>query len=528
VKPVSVLRQFNAHLRGIAALNWVSRVLRIPVDLANATLFSLVVTSALAGQVSAVLGYALILLALTLVSQGVFSWLGGVISRRGGRAEHRCKMLLYWVFLRSPLHKLFCATGGDTLEHLTDDFHALTSVSTSLYPSLVVGGMTLVCYGFFLGRQSLGIALALLGISLVQIVPMIVVRRYLEKNYEDNREVEARLTDFTVSGYEGLATIKLFGLRSWYLTRMRALHTDYYRVGRRSELTASSQQAMESLVGKILQYGMYFIIGAFILYGDATVEVGIQAIALAGGLFGAAMTIFDCLPQFALARKARHRVQPWFDDAPDTALPADAAIEVRALSHGYDERLVLEALSHHFPPCSRTQIVGENGAGKTTLLRLLVGLLQPQGGQVLVGGVAAEALDAAVWQKTLAYVPQEDAEYDLTAEQLREMTSIDKAAANKAFAAFALNEAQIEDTQISELSGGERKKVFLSLAFARDPEILLLDEPSNSLDASAKRVLREWVRDFSGTLIVISHEALFDGLVERVVLAAGEGKHESD
>jgi len=81
---------------------------------------------------------------------------------------------------------------------------------------------------------------------------------------------------------------------------------------------------------------------------------------------------------------------------------------------------------------------------------------------------------------------------------------------------FGLTDKQLNEMKIRELSGGERKKVFLSIAFAINPPVLLLDEPTNSLDEGGKKILWSLLKERNGGAVVISHENIFDELAEKI------------
>lgn len=101
----------------------------------------------------------------------------------------------------------------------------------------------------------------------------------------------------------------------------------------------------------------------------------------------------------------------------------------------------------------------------------------------------------------------------ITANELYEMVlGINRPDAEEIAIRFGLTEAILDNTLITNLSGGERKKVFLSLAFALQPQILLLDEPTNSLDDASKKLLSQLLVERSGGAVIIIHDSVLDSI----------------
>ena len=124
-------------------------------------------------------------------------------------------------------------------------------------------------YFIYIGKQSLIVAITLLLLSLLQMIAPMIVRKYLQSSYDLNRDVEAKITDLTVAGYKGMATIKLFSLNHWFLEKMKRLHTEATNAGRKAETVGAAQASMSALVGNLMKYGMYVAIG-MIVYAQNT------------------------------------------------------------------------------------------------------------------------------------------------------------------------------------------------------------------------------------------------------------------
>ncbi|MBP0443667.1 metal ABC transporter ATP-binding protein [Roseomonas sp. SSH11] len=186
-------------------------------------------------------------------------------------------------------------------------------------------------------------------------------------------------------------------------------------------------------------------------------------------------------------------------------------------------------------------LVGVNGAGKSTLFKAIMGLVRPTAGRVLIGG---EPVEAALRRNRVAYVPQgEEVDWNFPVS-VRDVVMMGRyghmgilripRAADRAAVADALGRVGLSDLaerQIGELSGGQRKRVFLARAMAQGAGILLLDEPFTGVDATTEQAIIALLRGFreEGRIVLVSTHDLASipsfcdqvVLVNRTVLAAG-------
>jgi ABC-2 type transport system ATP-binding protein len=195
-------------------------------------------------------------------------------------------------------------------------------------------------------------------------------------------------------------------------------------------------------------------------------------------------------------------------------------IEARSVSKRYGERLALKDISLRAERGEVVAIIGPNGAGKTTLLSIVAGIQQPDDGSVEhTGG-------------DVGWVPQQAAVYGklTVAENLRLFARLEKRSDVEGTVERMLRQTGLEDRahdQVSTLSGGNRQRVNIAVGLLSEPEVLLLDEPSSSLDPRQRERLWEFLRGLAdaGTAILFSthNVAEADRNAQRVlVLADGE------
>jgi ABC-2 type transport system ATP-binding protein len=194
------------------------------------------------------------------------------------------------------------------------------------------------------------------------------------------------------------------------------------------------------------------------------------------------------------------------------------SVSLQGITLGYGRQQVLDGLDWSLLPGQVVGLLGRNGAGKTTLLEALLGLREPQAGQVLVFGQPVQALDDAA-RARIGYVPQQSDLFDwLTPKQLLVYFRSFYPRWNQAKVDGLMGRWQIDaDKPIGRLSGGQQQRLSIIRALAHEPDLLVLDEPVASLDPAGRRdFLRELVEQVldRGTTVVFSTHILSD--LERV------------
>jgi ABC-type Mn2+/Zn2+ transport system ATPase subunit len=197
----------------------------------------------------------------------------------------------------------------------------------------------------------------------------------------------------------------------------------------------------------------------------------------------------------------------------------EAPVRVRGVWAGYDGHVALEDVSFSLEKGSLVGLVGPNGSGKSTLLKVMLGLHRPWRGSVHLFGE-----DPASGRRRVGYAPQSEL---VTVEDVVAMGRIGRLSGGAAVRASPWHRPDAEDRRIvgrclervrldslarrpiGELSGGEQRRMLIALALAREPEILLLDEPMAGLDAASQHDvlhLFEGLRDEGKTLLVATHD----------------------
>ncbi len=193
----------------------------------------------------------------------------------------------------------------------------------------------------------------------------------------------------------------------------------------------------------------------------------------------------------------------------------DVVIEIKDLSKGYGDRLLIENLSFNLPPAGIVGIIGANGAGKTTLFRMITGQESPDSGTVTVGNTVS-----------LSYVDQSRDTLNPDASVYEEITAGvevmkvgNREINGRAYVASFNFKGSDQQKRVGDLSGGERNRVHLAKLLKNAGNVLLLDEPTNDLDIDTLRALETALESFPGCVVVISHDRWFLDRIATHVLA---------
>jgi len=189
-------------------------------------------------------------------------------------------------------------------------------------------------------------------------------------------------------------------------------------------------------------------------------------------------------------------------------------IEADGLNKKFGDKVVLDDFSYVFKKKDRIGLVGPNGAGKSTLLNMLTGKLQPDSGTVDVGQTTVFGYYT---QTELEFDPSQRV-IDIVKEvaEVVELANGDVLTASQFLTLFLFPPAQ-QYTLVSKLSGGEKRRLQLLRVLVKNPNFLILDEPTNDLDLGTLNILEDFLLHFSGCLLIVSHDRYFlDNLAEHL------------
>ncbi|WP_275315111.1 ABC-F family ATP-binding cassette domain-containing protein [Tenacibaculum bernardetii] len=200
-------------------------------------------------------------------------------------------------------------------------------------------------------------------------------------------------------------------------------------------------------------------------------------------------------------------------------------LELHKMKKSFDDKVILDGFDYVFKRGERIGIIGKNGTGKSSFLNMLTGAIELDGGKVTVGETVKfgyytqNGIEIKPGQKVIEVV-KEFGEYiplskgrKISASQLLERFLFDK---------------KKQYDFVEKLSGGEQKRLYLCAVLIQNPNFLILDEPTNDLDVVTLNVLENFLLDYPGNLMVVSHDRYFmDKIVDNLFVFRGEGKIEN-
>lgn len=195
--------------------------------------------------------------------------------------------------------------------------------------------------------------------------------------------------------------------------------------------------------------------------------------------------------------------------------------EAQYISKSFDQKVILKDFYYNFSRFEKMGIVGNNGTGKTTFVRMLLRQIQPDSGKfdigetVRFGYFSQEGLTFRDDQRVIDAVTEIADYIDLGGG--RHLTA-------SQFLQYFLFTPEQQYNYIYKLSGGEKRKLHLCIVLMKNPNFLVLDEPTNDLDIQTLQVLEEYLQDFPGCVIVVSHDRYFmDKVVDHLLVFKGDG-----
>lgn len=195
--------------------------------------------------------------------------------------------------------------------------------------------------------------------------------------------------------------------------------------------------------------------------------------------------------------------------------------ESQYVSKSFDEKVILKDFYYNFARYEKMGIVGNNGTGKSTFIKLLLGLVPPDDGRFVIG----ETVKFGYFSQEGLHFNDQQKVIDVV-KAIAEYIDVGKGKHLSAsqFLQYFLFSPEQQYDYVYKLSGGEKRKLYLCTVLMRHPNFLILDEPTNDLDIDTLQVLEEYLEDFPGCVIVVSHDRYFtDKIVDHLLVFHGDG-----
>ncbi|MDF3853487.1 ABC transporter ATP-binding protein [Paracoccus sp. P2] len=389
---------------------------------------------------------------------------------------------------------------------------------------------------------------ALVGAPLL-ILPTLLVQRYIRRKMRQNRVNASQRATRLDEVLHGINAVKLNRMEDYQAGRFAQIVARIRQAEVKMSGIGATVPALVDVVTGLGFIGVLALGGAEVTRGERTVgdfmsfftamALAFQPLRRLGALTGTWQIAAASLERIYAVLDMRPAITSGLRREP----PPDTTIRFRDVRLAYDNHPVLNGLTFTAEAGRTTALVGPSGAGKSTVFNLLTRLVDPESGQITLGGVPLREFDLGVLRDQFSTVSQDAALFD---ETLRENILLGGAQDDEALrrAVVAAHVADFTDglplgldtpagPRGSALSGGQRQRVAIARAVLRNAPILLLDEATSALDAQSERVVQQALDELSAgrTTLVIAHRLSTVRQADKIVVVeAGrvveEGSHD--
>ncbi|MBW8481875.1 peptidase domain-containing ABC transporter [Actinomadura parmotrematis] len=438
------------------------------------------------------------------------------------RLENRTSALLMRRLVRHTLALPFryfdARSSGDVLERLAS-VAGIRDLVTERSLAFAFDLLTAAGYLAVLAAASPPVAAVTLAAAAAQIAVALVAGRVTLHRARAALNAQTDAQSTLVESLQGIETLKATGGEPVAADRWSGRFDAELAAVRARDRAMAAGQAATDAVQLALALGLLLVVAHLVAGASGGLGTLLGVAALAGSATAPLAGLLGTLQQVSLAAAQAGRVGDLLEAAPEptgTARPAELRgdIELDRVSFGYDPRApVLHEVTLRVPAGHRVAVVGPSGSGKTTLGRVLLGLLEPTGGTVRFDGVPLADLDRRWLRGRVGAVPQQPF---LFRGPVAGNIAMGRTGGDVADAArLAGIAADVERwpmgylTDVGEaggrVSGGQRQRLALARALYGRPRVLLLDEPTSSLDAAAEEHIRRSLAGLGCTQIVVAH-----------------------
>ncbi len=479
-----------------------------------------------AGDLRLLLRYAGLYLLLAL-SSGFLSYLGTIqMMKLGLTVVTRIKKDLFARFLRLPVAYFDAHPVGELMARTESDTEKVRDLFSSLGLTFVVSVLMMGGMFFVTALIAPALSLGMLAAAAGFLAILLVFYKRILGLYESSRSlyasIVAKLTEFV----QGAEILKAFNRREWAQESL-----DESGIRKRdndvkvSLLEFSASSALESMAGPLFIVVLILLYGEKVAAGSMSLGTLLLFIEYGASLMRPVLDIAESLRRIQLARASMRRISSIMDIKPESSSwggrKADFKRELRFEDIWFSYRgedWILKGLSFSIPKGSTTAIVGASGSGKSTAVSLLCGFSKPQKGRLSLDGESLESFDLESWRRKIGLVLQDVYLFPGTVLDNIRMFN-DKISPDEV--KTALDQVQASDFIASlpegamanlwerggNLSAGEKQLLAFARALCADPEIVVLDEATSSVDMETEEKIRASLATLlkGRTSVIVAH-----------------------
>ena len=535
------LRRLLGRIQGLPKAVTTVIILALALEvftLASPLFMQLVVDSAIVSNdrdLLALLAIGFLLLSIIQVSVSLLR--GWVIMVISNQLNLQLLSNLFHRLVRLPMIWFERRHLGDVLSRF-DSMGMIQSTLTGSFLTAMIDGLmvitTFAMMMFYAGSLSAVVVLAALSYAVIR---LLLYRPLRQAQEEEITRGAKRHTHFLETA-RGIQSIKLFGRQIQRRTQYESLMVDHFNAGIRVQRLGLVYGCLNGLIFALENIVVVWVAGIIILDGKFSVGMLFAFLAYKQQFIARTTNLIEkgielkmlSLHTERVADIALSEVEPERICTEPLANNDDLDIRVRALSYRYsaNEEKIMDDFDLHISQGEFVALVGPSGCGKTTLAKILLGLLQPEEGDVFVGGQSLKKTDLTAYRMQVGTVMQDDqlfagsiidniTFFDSTPDLQLVQQVATMAAIHREIVSMPLQYHSMIGDMGSILSGGQKQRLLLARALYKKPRILILDEATSHLDIAGEQLVNAAIMRLSITRIVIAHRPETIASADRVI-----------
>ncbi len=418
---------------------------------------------------------------------------------------------------------------GVLIERMRVDTRSVTSAAGTIIMTLVRDGISLISLvAVAIYVDWLWTGIAFVGAPLL-IIPVFLLQKWIRKISSRNRTIEGKLSIALDEIFHGITVLKLYSLETYRIKLFKDLLEKVRRIRFKIEGGVASTPALIDLIAGLGFLGVMIFGGGQIVSGEKSIGDFMAFFTAMALIFEPMRRLSNVAGNLQVMLASAEKIFVFFRDSGVNIKPKIMLTDPEKINFSGEiifdrvilrvsDRVILDDVSFSVPPGKMVAFVGKSGAGKTTILRLLAGLVKPTSGRILVGGTDINTIGVEILRANMSIVTQENQLFDETIyENIRigNLESTDSQIQQACQLAF-VNEFSNDFpdklfTKVGprggKLSGGQRQRVNIARALLRSSPIVLLDEPTASLDSKSEKLVQKAFDEVisNRTTLIISH-----------------------
>lgn len=444
----------------------------------------------------------------------------------GLKINKKLMLEYYKHILHLPMNFFETRKDGEILSRFRDSDHIREAFSTVTVTLFI--DVTMILVGsVILYIQSTTLFWVVLSILPAYVLIAILFKKPFEKYNREEMEADAKVSSIFLEGVRGIDTIKSYSSELQFFKKAEAYFLGLIKKAYKLGTYTNLQLSLKEFMGLISILLILWVGSTKVMSGDMTLGELLTFNALVAYYFGPVERLLESQSVIQSALVATKRVIEITDLDQETYTNNEKVDQINFnsdicfnnISFYYGQReSTLNNINFSIPKGKKTALVGESGSGKSTIAKLLLNYYNPQYGEIFVDHYNLNDLNLAEWRNKIAYVSQQNfifygtvkdnltighEKQNLTEVELIEACKI--AEAHSFISQLPQGYNTVLETNGENLSGGQIQRISLARAILSKPEILILDEPTSSLDSSTEKRIQKNLYKLDTTLLIISH-----------------------